>query len=332
MSEPVARKAGPALTKLQHATELQPGQWVQHKTFGVGVVLQTGGNPLESEEPRALVNFDDVGKKWMVIRVARMRLLPECDWPVGQKTLSISAIQATVVLPRTEEDFKPLTDIQIKATQSRAWKESALKNRKRHQLLYRLKKGLRISPLADSLPLPWITHAALHFPPPGVIEVPGYPGRHRAGTTRGKPTVHMPRVVVASKPPYKKLRGVLYDVAQGLQYVGEVVTQDIKTKTSRVFGTKDHFFELLESAQPDTFRPGTRSFLNVMHGRAVNAIQALRAKAHANGRWWPAPESIQLVLKEDGSVVARMRFTAMYQSLKRPWIEWSKSVDARRGG
>jgi len=59
--------------------------------------------------------------------------------------------------------------------------------------------------------------------------------------------------------------------------------------------------------------------------RVVAVVQHLRAASHANGGWWPAPERVQVLLNEDGSVTARMRFAAGYQRPGRPWLEWAGS-------
>ena len=49
----------------------------------------------------------------------------------------------------------------------------------------------------------------------------------------------------------------------------------------------------------------------------------LRATSHANGRWWPAPECLQVLLNADGSIAARMRFATGYQPPYRPWLEFT---------
>lgn len=324
MPEQAAQQAGLTLALQKQVTELQPGQWVQHKTFGPGLVLETGGDPLESEAAWALVNFDEVGKKGIATRVARMRLVPECDWSVRQRTLSIAAIQATVVLPRTEEEFKPLTDIQLEAMQGRSWIQSAQRPDKRHRQQYRLQNGERLTPVVKSLPLPWTSHAVLCLVQAGTPEAPGYRGRHRAGTTRGGPKVHSPRVIVGATPPYKKLRAVLYGAVQRVTAAGDVVVNDIKACCAKPASEGNHFFDFFEATDHMHCRDGTKLLLAEMRRRVFKAIQDLRATAHANGRWWPAPESFQVILKADGSFAARLRFTASYQPAKRPWIEWSK--------
>lgn len=308
---------------------LQPGQWVRHPKFGDGLVLQILHSADTSDEDAAFVDFGPAGKKWLALRTAMMQRLFECGSSRWQQAQSEAVVRSMPSLPHLRDVVKPLTEIQVDAFNSRAWKQSLLTTGKRHRLQYKLEHGERIFPLVISKPLPWITHASLILPPAGVDDVPGYAGRRRAGTTRGKPTVHEPRIVVASTPPYKKLRGVLYDAVQGLSGVGDEVAADLKAHVAALNASGELFFEVFESIDQTQCLDGTKVFLALLRRRSEMRIQDLRATAHANGRWWPAPESFQVVIKADGGITARMRFTENYQSKKHPWIQWPRGIEEK---
>ena len=262
---------------------LQPGQWVRHPKFGDGVVLQTMHSVHTSDEDAAFIDFAQAGKKWIALRSAKLQCLPEGDLSRWQLVQLAEVVRSMRSLPHLRDEMKPLTEIQISAFTSRVWKQSLLTSKKRHRLQYKLEHGERILPLVTSKPLPWITHASLILPLANNDRMPGFAGRHRAGTTRGHPTVHEPRVVVASTPPYKKLRGVLYDVVQGLTDIEEVVRLDIIANATQPASLQQQVLELLAPVEDTACRIGTKIFINDMRRRAVNGIQDLRATAHANG-------------------------------------------------
>lgn len=336
-------------------SQLRPGHWVRHPKFGVGEVLETEISELAPEDARALIRFEIGGRKWMALHVAKLTVLQTTDVAeqrqaatpgalaaqaetnaqklvsnrqqaapcLTEKAESVSLHQLPLPLVKARPEsilFDAPTPVQLEAIKSHVWRQTIANPYKREKLQYRLENGERITPLITSLPLPWTSHAVLCLPESEAANMLGY---RRACAGRGRPTIHTPRSIVASLPPYKKLRSVLYDMVQGLIGAGEVVAQDIKAHASRLNGSHDRYVELLDTIENPAFRDGTNMLITVMRRRAMSGIQVLRAKAHANGRWWPAPESIQVVLKADGSVVARMRFTEMYQPLKRSWIEWS---------
>lgn len=56
--------------------------------------------------------------------------------------------------------------------------------------------------------------------------------------------------------------------------------------------------------------------------RLVRRIQALRAKSYGSGRWWPAPQALQLLLGPDGRLTARLAFAPHFCPPGKPWCMW----------
>ena len=61
-----------ALSAPQADSPFKPGQRVGHAKFGSGIVLQIEG---DGAQQRAYVNFDSVGKKWLMLSMANLQSL-----------------------------------------------------------------------------------------------------------------------------------------------------------------------------------------------------------------------------------------------------------------
>jgi hypothetical protein len=285
---------------------LEPGDWVYHCIFGFGEVLPFDA---DHQAQRLKVRFVD----------GEIRLLTPDLWGVGRLP--------SVIMWPSEKVLEVATfPILHRTTTIRSWKRSAQQSTKRHNLKFRLDHGELPGPLVESLPLPWTAAAILRGPFVGAINSEATPldgGRHNAGSSRGMPPTHAPRAIVGSVPSFKQLRGALADAAKAMEHVGPVVVEDVLANWPVLQGMDARVIELADPLPGGLYRLATQMFLNVLRERLVTRVQSLRAKSHANGRWWPAPESLQLILKEDGCVAARMRFDAGYHPPEHPWLEWT---------
>lgn len=244
---------------------------------------------------------------------ARMRFAPGYQ-PPGQDWIEMSAS------PRVEGCPAALPALQPASLMLCPPKE--------RRIQWRLNNGERLGPLVKLQRLPWQTEPSLCGPflysPDGNAFDCNL--RRQVGTrTNALPGGHAPRLVRGVVPPFKRLRGPLAEAAKTIASADVAVLADLLECCAAQVEARGRVIEISEPLTDHLCRPDTRQFLNGLCLRLVAAIQHLRAASHANGGWWPAPECMQVLMKADGTVTARMRFAAGYQPPGRPWIEWAGS-------
>lgn len=119
---------------------------------------------------------------------------------------------------------------------------------------------------------------------------------------------------VASHPwwCFDEVRRVFWIAARTLQDTDRPVTfPDASRTPARVMNILDW---------PDEGRSGVASLAVLGQMASLHKrVHALRQAALANGRWWPAPERVELVLVFESWVGMRMRFPDGYRA---PWADW----------
>lgn len=244
---------------------------------------------------------------------ARMRFAPGYQ-PPGQPWIEMSAS------PRVDAVTTPVPALQPASPLPRTGKE--------HRIQWRLNNGERLGPLVKLLPLPWQTAPSLCGPflySPNGDALDRELRRQARSRKDALPGTHASRLVRGVVPPFKHLRGPLADAVKVIEAADDAVLADLLECCATQVDTHGREIELADPLPDFVYRLATRQFLNGLRQRMVAAIQHLRAASHANGGWWPAPERMQVLLNEDGSVTARMRFAAGYQRPGMPWLEWAGS-------
>jgi hypothetical protein len=229
---------------------------------------------------------------------ARMRFAPGYQ-PPGQPWIEMSAS------PRVEAVTTPVPALRPASPLPRTDKE--------HRIQWRLNNGERLGPLVKLLPLPWQTEPSLCGPflySANGDAVDRALRRQARSRNNALPGTRAPRLVRGVVPPFKHLRGPLADAVKAIGAADAAVLADILECCATQLDTHGREIELAEPLPDILCRPATRQFLNGVRQRVVAVVQHLRAASHANGGWWPAPERVQVLLNEDGSVTARMRFAA----------------------
>lgn len=213
-----------------------------------------------------------------------------------------------------------------------SWKRSANAPLKRHRIQLRLDFGELLGPLVESLPLPWTCEPVLCGPVDLQASSDDMAGRGRfnGGTSRGMPTAYAPRAVVGCMPPFRRLRGVLADVVVAAERLGESMRAELCAAGTALPEQGAWVIELF-SPQPAA-NAGDQALGRrvAMRERAIKAIQRLRAISHANGRWWPAPESLELICDAKGCFAARMRFARSYRPADPSRLEWPAPAHSRK--
>ncbi len=244
---------------------------------------------------------------------ARMRFAPGYQ-PPGQPWIEMSAN------PRVEALTAALPALQPASPLPRTAKE--------HRIQWRLNNGERLGPLVKLLPLPWQTAPSLCGPflySANGDAVDRDLRRQARSRNNALPGTRAPRLVRGVVPPFRQLRGPLADAVKAIEAADAAVLADLLECCATQVDTHGREIELAEPLPDIPYRPATRKFLNGLRQRMVAVIQHLRAASHANGGWWPAPERMQVLVNEYGSVTARLRFAAGYQRPGLPWLEWAGS-------
>ena len=296
-------------------TGLQPGDGVYHPKFGLGLVLSC--ESFEAGDERGQVRFQWHGVKWMALSVAPMCRIPE---ELAAECRRQSAWKATLQQPTREAELELLlapapVAIAIRVPSGLRWRLPAL--------------PVGLLPVSTRLPqsLPWASQSGLVAPLDGAWVSPGWyasrkkrAGRRHLAHATGQSA--LPMYVCSAFPSFKRLRHCLADAVQAIEWVGPEVVADVLACWGLQPDTGACVVDLTEQLPGGLYRYGTRLFLNRMRERMVFATQQLRATSHANGRWWPAPECLQVLLNADGTITARMRFAAGYQRPDRPWLDF----------
>lgn len=158
----------------------------------------------------------------------------------------------------------------------------------------------------------------------GATELPPLPRR------RGASSAHAMRMVRAAVPAFQQLRAAMseitshpwwcFDEVRRVFWIVDRALQDTDRPITfaEVSRTPARVMNILD--WPDEGRSGVAS-LTVLGKMASlhKRVRALRQAALANGRWWPAPERVELVLVFESWVGMRMRFPDGYQA---PWADW----------
>ncbi len=139
----------------------------------------------------------------------------------------------------------------------------------------------------------------------------------------------MPRLVQAAAPAFTQLRVAMsrvtshpwwrFDEARKPFWCAGQEVQSVEDQTP---GPSSGLVRVLNIRDlPDEAQLSMASVtLLDLFGHLQAQIQALRQAAIANGRWWPAPQSIELVLVAESWVGLHMRFPLGYQLPGADWI------------
>lgn len=135
--------------------------------------------------------------------------------------------------------------------------------------------------------------------------------------------------VQAIAPPFKALRSVLYgalmpgfsvpEVWQSLWDVALPVREPLSAGEWPQ-GVAVRWLDFTQGHVPGLERPGSRNLLSLCHQRLRNNIQAMRLRALEQGRFWPAPRYVQLLLARGNRVGLRLQFQKGYQPPYMPWL------------
>lgn len=174
--------------------------------------------------------------------------------------------------------------------------------------------------------LPWVSASPLVGPMDATWAAHG---RYASGKARHARRIvfgadmaaPFPLFICSAMPPFKRLHHWLTDTVVAMHSVGPQVAADIIACWALGNTTDGCVVDLTDAVPGGMYRYGTRLFLNVMRQRLVDATQQLRAVSHENGRWWPAPERIQVLLNANGTITARMRFAQGFRRTDREWLE-----------
>jgi hypothetical protein len=170
-------------------------------------------------------------------------------------------------------------------------------------------------PVQQEARLPWTWSTGLQGP----FAVHGAPQRKPVGAS-----------VQAVAPPFKALRSVLYgalmpgftapEVWQSLWSVALPVREPLSAERWPQ-GAAVRWLDITQGRVPALEREGSRHLLMLCHQRWRDHIQGLRLRALENGRFWPAPRTVQVLLAEGHQIGLRLRFDKSYQPPYMPWLE-----------
>ena len=182
-----------------------------------------------------------------------------------------------------------------------------------------------------------VSAQALAFEPVGCSELvrpfafgPPAPGaRLRVPAVSRVPLAdRQPRFIQAAAPAFTQLRAAMSEVASHPWWRFEQACRPflLAAKTLRSYEDRmeipalrpGHVMNLLDWPLTAKEHPASLAMLDALGGLQTR-VQALRQAALANGRWWPAPQSIELMVLFDTWVGLRMRFPPGYQP---PWANW----------
>lgn len=294
-----------------------PGELVCHRKFGLGLVrlsehdedvANEAGDPAGE---RVLVRFQASGDKWLAVAVAPLWRVTAAQ---AQRVPALQAWLAAQLAPPAPSP--PPVD------------GSTLRRRRRLQAVPgEMPCGPPYRAVLPALPghLPWAATSGLVGPFDAAWEAVGWyysrrlraPRRRMAGRVAGQPLF-----VCSAVPPFGALRNVLGNMAYDLAYLCQYAGFEQALRSHWWANEGDTMvFQLAEPLDEGADTQGAVMQLNHTAERARLCIQRLRERALANGRWWPAPLQLVLLLHPDGSATARMRFAAGYQPADQPWLE-----------
>ncbi len=286
-----------------------PGEWVYHRMFGLGEVLTC-----ESREgqDRIKVRFLRSHARWLDLALA-----PMCQVPAWFRAPVATTAAPTLPPPQVAES-PPAAPPSVVGV--------------RQRLLRREGEPICGPPARAVLPsMPesptWTAHIGLvgPFDPAWAANA----SRGSFKTRRGRIALHglaagQPRFVCSAPPPLAQLRNVLANMANDL--MDQCRYKSFERRLRRCWPhrwNRPMLFDLSGPVSEPVDSQGVARLLDNIGGTARRAIQRLRARALANGRWWPAPLRLELWVHPNGAATARMRFAPGYQPPGQPWIEMS---------
>jgi hypothetical protein len=146
------------------------------------------------------------------------------------------------------------------------------------------------------------------------------------------------RRVQPGKPPFKALRGLMADVLAPKIWRDALFCESVWRVAAPVWpldaqgeeacggwpgeaGAEGRALDMLNL--PEALkRPETRVFLRKVMERWLRRLEALQRKAVANGRWWPGPEFLFVLLSSDGLLGMRLVFPAGFEHEQEIWFEY----------
>ena len=154
------------------------------------------------------------------------------------------------------------------------------------------------------------------------------------------------RRVRPAPPPYKALRGLMADMLATKRWRDGLVNESVREVAELVWphdvdgepaagswpGDDDAKGWALDVLNPPAalVRKETRVFLRDLLHRWLRRLETLQRKAVANGRWWPGPDALQVLLSSDGLLGARVLFPPGFRPEGETWfVYWHPKARTR---
>ncbi|WP_138516516.1 hypothetical protein [Rhodoferax bucti] len=139
-----------------------------------------------------------------------------------------------------------------------------------------------------------------------------------------------PTYVCAVYPSFKQVRGALAEWLCGVQAAGPLALNELLARFCASTTTLEDgalclvvpWVGTASTGSATSTAPALPAWLATLGERLVRRIQALRAKSYGSGRWWPAPQALQLLVGPDGRLTARLAFAPHFCPPGKPWCMW----------
>lgn len=155
------------------------------------------------------------------------------------------------------------------------------------------------------------------------------------------------RRVRPAPPPYKALRGLMADMLATKRWRDSLVYESVREVAEPVWphdadgepasgswpGDDDAQGWALDVLNlPDALTSKeTRVFLRDLLHRWLRRLETLQRKAVANGRWWPGPDALEVLLSSDGLLGVRVLFPPGFSPQGETWfVYWHPNARTRR--
>lgn len=154
------------------------------------------------------------------------------------------------------------------------------------------------------------------------------------------------RRVRPAPPPYKALRGLMADMLATKRWRNGLLYENMREVAEPVWpydadgelaagnwpGDDDAqgwALDVLNLPDALTYK-AARVFLRDLLHRWLRRLETLQRKAVANGRWWPGPDALQVLLSSDGLLGARVLFPPGFEPQGETWfVYWHPKARTR---